>query len=116
MYELKFGDEPLERVLEDHKRTTWRLLSDTPVHQLKPGTRFYALNDDGDRVAVLIVEWIKLTKVSSLSMEDLKYHKRYDNVGEIVKELQNYYPDENVSVATNIAVIRFQKVGKFTGV
>lgn len=113
MYRLKFGPEQLRALLEGDKRTTWRLLSDTPVSLVEPGHRFYALNKHETEMAILQVEWTKLTRVGLLTEEDKKFHKSYETEEEILDELSMFYPDTDVKSETGIVVIRFTLVEKF---
>jgi len=113
MYEMKFDDSLITPLLKNNKKTTWRLLSDTAVSELEPGNRFYALDTDGNKHAELEVKWIKLTKISFITDEDQYYHKKYSSVGEIVEEMREYYPDEDITVGTSIAVIRFQLINEY---
>jgi hypothetical protein len=63
-------------------------------------------------MAELAVKWIKVTKIHYLSQEDQKYHKQYENAGEVVEEMQGYYPNKDVELDTKIVVIRFELADK----
>ena len=101
---LKFHDDYVDRIVEEEKRTTWRM---GPHNNPSPGEQVNLLSDDKGIFGYAEVVWVKQVKISDLSEEDKKWHESYDDIDDIINTLQEFYPNTKIAPSSTVNVIRF---------
>lgn len=100
--EFDFLSGHTRKIKTGKKRTTWRK---GKIDDISPGD-LIELRHNKSTIAFATVQWIKFTKVGSITEEDEKYHRSFETAVERLEELKRYYNMEN-GLDETITVIRF---------
>lgn len=105
-YKYTFASDHIQPLLDGEKRCTWRI---DDGRNPSPKDVLLLQNQKGEIFAESIVKWVKYTTLGRLTDEDRKYHRSYGNKAEMVETLNQYYPDKDLNLLSEVKVIRFTK-------
>lgn len=100
--EFNFLSSHVRIIKTESKKTTWRK---GKLDDISPGD-IIRLRHNSSTIAYATVEWVKVTKVGSISDEDEEYHEHFDTPVERLEEMRRYYNMEN-GLDEIVTVIRF---------
>lgn len=99
---LKFADKHKDRILKGEKTATIRIALE---HEFPIGERFHLCDEDGERFASAIVEDREYTTVEMAARMDFDGHRNYRSTDELVEELREYYPNEQIGEQSRVELV-----------
>lgn len=103
--ELEFDSKHIEPILSGEKTVTLRVgldASDYPV-----GSPLAFVDEGGDLFAEAEVVDRGYTTVEMAAKMQFDGHRDYESADELIEELSEYYPDEEIGPATKIEIVEW---------
>ncbi len=100
---LKFADKHVEPILAGRKEVTLRVADQSKLPDI--GDRVQFLNQDGDRFASVHVDDRGWTTVEMAAKMDFEGHRNYRDADELLEELREYYPDEDLDENSALEIV-----------
>lgn len=103
---LKFADEHIEPILAGRKTATIRIGLD--FEEYKIGHRAHFCDTDGERFFSVIIDDRGTSTVNWIANHPIEGHRDYRDAGELIEELERYYPEEKpITGVTQIDILRW---------
>lgn len=100
---LKFAEKHVEPILKGQKTMTLRLDLDYQAFQI--GRTFQLCHEDGERFASVPVHDRGYTTANMAADMNWDGHRNYRDVDELLEELREYYPDEELDEQTKLEIV-----------
>lgn len=103
MEEIKFNPEFEEPMINDEKTATIRYWDE---YRVLPGDPFTAINAETDRIIINgTIEDVVDRTVKDIVENNVRGHRNYESVEELINELETYYPDGRFTEDTELQVL-----------
>jgi hypothetical protein len=100
---LKFAEEHIEPILAGRKNMTIRVADRDELPWI--GDRVQFCDEDGERFASAIVDDRGWTTVDMVARMDFDGHRNYRDEEDVLDELREYYPDENLDEQSAVELV-----------
>lgn len=100
---MTFAEEHADRILSGQKKLTLRV----GEVDVEVGDRFEMVTAGGERIASAVVSRRGYTTADMAVRMHFDAHRNYDTVNELLNELAEYYPDEDLHDQTTLEIVRW---------
>lgn len=100
---LKFAEEHIDPILKGQKTVTLRL--DLDYEEFQIGRRVHLCDEDGERFASAVISDRGYTTANMAAKMSFDGHRNYRDADELLEELAEYYPDENLDYQTTLEIV-----------
>lgn len=107
-YEMKFDEKHVDSLLNGNKCITVRPPDE--VQFLEGGESVTLLTPDGDMFGRAVVDRMKDMRAHKFTRLRLDGHHTYRGVGDLLRELNGYYPGRHFTGAHMLSVIWFRDI------
>lgn len=105
---LKFDNKHIQPILSGEKTVTLRLGMDSS--DFPEGHPIAFISTDGSLFAEAEVTDRGYTTVEMAAMIEFDGHRNYPDTKGLIKDLQSYYPDEEIGPKTRVDIIEWSKL------